>query len=414
LSADQPFFLGNYDYGQCLFDGFGVEADFERAADYFGLAAEECGYSSLVYAVCLENGFGVERNIEKAMQYYMAWSWPGCKWGVHMRAFLRCYYWKAEGFGNKPIRDLIVDFGEYREVRELGRGEFGWSTVNEKNGELFCVKHYRVSQEYFPRLIMTMILDTVLRPRHPCLLRYFGWELADAGSEEWRLLSEYHANVSLEQIFEKIRREEGEVDLLLPRELVSEIIICLVCGVRYIHSRDLKHGNLKPSNILFDKDHHPVIGDLCNDGFEEMESLRVKEDKNSRYVSPRLEAMPKDEFRHRTVSRCECDVYSIGAIVYEMVELRGELGICERGRGKSREENDPYPIIGEIIEGCLKPKAKERPTIWAVRRRLKACEYRCYPDVSCEIISRYVSSITSDREKRGAMRRRIAAGNEPF
>jgi serine/threonine protein kinase len=349
----------------------------------------------------LENGFGVEQDIAKAVQLYDPWDWYHSNLRAIRRASVRCSYGRNEGFTNRPIRDLIVDFDEYIEVRELGKGEFGWSTMNEKNGELFCVKHYRVNREFFDRLSMVVILDIVLRPRHPCLLRYFGWELAKAGSEEWRVLSEYHPNGSLEDIFEEIRKKEGDADSLLPRELVSKIIICLVCAVRYLTYTWLRHGNLKPSNILFDKDHNPVIGDLCNDGFDQRRSLRLREEKNARYVSPRLEPMPFNEFGGHSVSSAECDIYSIGAIVREMMVVRGELEMCtedctegkERKEGNAKHERGPYRIIGEIIEGCLKQKAAERPTAQQLEELLRSCDYCFYPEVPKEITSQYLSLI---------------------
>jgi hypothetical protein len=391
LAADQSYAKAQREYGWCRFNGYDHE-DFAEAVKYFELSAEKYAWSALWCGLCLENGFGVEQDIEKAIHYYKLWDWNRSNWRVNRRALVRCCYGRSEGFSNRPIRDLIVDFREYREVGELGKGKFGWSTMNEKEGELFCVKHYRISRLFFPRLSMIVILDIVLRPRHPCFLRYFGWELPEAGSEEWRILSEYHRNGSLEDVFQRIRNEEGDVESILPREMVSKIIICLVYGVRYLTYGLLKHGNLKPSNILFDENHHPIIGDLCNDGFDQLKSCRLIDEENSRYVSPRLEPMPQSEFGGRVVSSIECDIYSIGAIVREMMTVRGELDMCMTEN--ERCDDGPCLIVGEIIEGCMKQKAEERLTALELEERLRRCDYSFYRDVSRETISQYLSLIS--------------------
>jgi serine/threonine protein kinase len=48
---------------------------------------------------------------------------------------------------------------------------------------------------------------------------------------------------------------------------ISSVVICLVVGMKYLRSLGLFHSCLKPSNILFDENGYPVIGDTCNGFF---------------------------------------------------------------------------------------------------------------------------------------------------
>jgi TPR repeat protein len=71
LAADEGLAEGQYNYGFCLQRGEGVERNFEKASYYFKLAADQGdARGQCNYGFCLQRGEGVERNFEMAAYYF--------------------------------------------------------------------------------------------------------------------------------------------------------------------------------------------------------------------------------------------------------------------------------------------------------------------------------------------------------
>jgi hypothetical protein len=229
LAVDQGNDDAKSDYGICLSNGLGVEKDMQKAAEYFKFFADKREiWATGDFGFCLENGLGVAQDLDQALRYYRKGSFY-CSCDYHAwRAFNRCVNEKWKGFAGKPLFELIVDFELFREVRNLGKGGFGFTTVvtNEKNEE-FCVKHYEYHQAKSCSYDMARWLDVLLRIQHPCIIRHMGWEFPEAESQEWRILSCYYKNGSLEDVLKKIRNGEKGSESLLTHEVIS-IFSCLL------------------------------------------------------------------------------------------------------------------------------------------------------------------------------------------
>ena len=62
---------GQFMYGYCLEKGFGVSQNYEEAAHYYKLSADQGNADGqFMYGYCLEKGFGVSQNYEEAAHYY--------------------------------------------------------------------------------------------------------------------------------------------------------------------------------------------------------------------------------------------------------------------------------------------------------------------------------------------------------
>jgi hypothetical protein len=369
LSADQSYPAALSRYGRYLFNGFGIEQDVNEAVKYFQISVEDYPWSKLHLGLCLENGFGIAQDIPKALQYHDELT------DMPFRSFKRSE-------AGRPMCEMIVDVDQYMIKKVLGNG---LSDVCEKNGELFFIKRYKV-EECFDSLFMMHFLDIILRIRHPCLMQYWGWEQT---RKEWRIVSDYHGNGSLADIFRKIQCEKGEIDSLLPRELVSNTIVCMVVGMNYLHQKGIIHGHLKPSNILFDENGDPVISEVCKNRFKQMGAIQHRDPKRMRYLPETTER------RSPMVATKEDDVYAFGMIVRDMLHVRDDWEICLDMKGccihELIRERSPYPVLGELVEGCLKKDAKQRPTFEALERRIgREYEYKLYPDIPWEIARRYV------------------------
>jgi TPR repeat protein len=70
-----PEFVSNahlqFQHGVCLYNGIGVQQNFEMAAYYFKLSADQgLAEGQYRYGICLHKGDGVQRNFEMAAYYF--------------------------------------------------------------------------------------------------------------------------------------------------------------------------------------------------------------------------------------------------------------------------------------------------------------------------------------------------------
>jgi len=183
------------------------------------------------------------------------------------------------------------------------------------------------------------------------------------------IVSQYMAGGSLE---ERLKKSDGNrlpvVDAVRVAEKVCE-------ALEHAHSRGVLHRDLKPSNILFTQDGEPKLGDL---GFglilaTELSSLMGKSMSvgTVAYTSPE-QALSKP-FDGRS------DLYSLGAVLYEMVTGRppflGENLAAVVGQHLSLPPAPPSWRVPEIpanlealILRLLAKSPEERPENAAVLR----------------------------------------------
>ena len=148
------------------------------------------------------------------------------------------------------------------------------------------------------------------------------------------------------------------------------IAIGIAHGMRYLHSRNIMHRDLKSANILLDNWCWPKVADfglskILTD--QEPESVEVG---TPHWMAPEI-------FRSQTAYGLPVDVYAYGMILYEM--LMEQLPFCELERngrldgamikqavltGKRpeiRKEFELTPIVS-LIRDCWKQDPKERPS----------------------------------------------------
>lgn len=146
-------------------------------------------------------------------------------------------------------------------------------------------------------------------------------------------------------------------------ERVTGIALQLIDGLGYAHKNGVIHRDIKPENILFDE-----AGSACLADFglarvadrtldlKEMEALRS----GALYVSP--EQIRSASMDHR------CDIYSLGAIMYQMLTGHAPFEVDDRGtlsllrRIESEEPIPPRKLVAGI------PPELERVVMQALQK----------------------------------------------
>lgn len=116
----------------------------------------------------------------------------------------------------------------------------------------------------------------------------------------------------------KILIDEGEIFTMSDEKRLN-LFLDIVSGLQYIHDKGIMHRDLKPPNILIDRDNRAKIGDF---GFARKCKLSPASENNlSQNVGTYLYVAP--EVRNSTVYDKNADIYSLGMILFEMYHKMG-------------------------------------------------------------------------------------------
>lgn len=116
----------------------------------------------------------------------------------------------------------------------------------------------------------------------------------------------------------------------------------LLKGLAFLHEHNITHRDLKPPNIMVDKNFMPCIGDfgLCNGPSAKSGTPG--------YIAPEAIASPSSVFDHN--QRMKADCWALGKIFYEMV-----VGFC------GKEFKPDYSLVSDVEEELIKALTEERP-----------------------------------------------------
>jgi serine/threonine protein kinase/WD40 repeat protein len=150
---------------------------------------------------------------------------------------------------------------------------------------------------------------------------------------------------------------------------IAELLIQLSEAVQFAHERGVLHRDLKPGNILFDDQKHPYVSDfglakLANNDADLTRSLDFLGTPN--YVAPEIATRSA---RQATIAS---DVYSLGAILYELLT----------GRQPFEAESVPA-LLKKIVEdepikpSSIGPGSRDHSSFGVMPRDLEVICLKC-------------------------------------
>jgi serine/threonine protein kinase len=245
-----------------------------------------------------------------------------------------------------PVACWVKDISEMRKVHELGEGAFGNVTLVEdpSTHDLIALKTFRdpVTEGAFLKAA-----ESVICLCHPCVVRAVGCSFGRRST----VGSTYFARGSLRNC---------SLD-----ETEKAIIACgIVLGMKYIHSRGLVHGDLKPENIMIDERGRPQIGDVANRLLSFSRGVGRTD-----YRAPE-----KDDEADYTEAG---DVYSFATILNEMLLGGAKLPMDA--------------MVAGIITQCRSAHASDRGTFDAIWLNLVKLNFRLSPNVDSSKVLEFVS-----------------------
>lgn len=252
--------------------------------------------------------------------------------------------------------ELPRDFGPYELIREVGRGGMGVVYEARQKGldRSVAVKMILASHLASPDLVRRFQAEAkaAARLRHSNIVHIH--DVGQLNGQDFFAM-EFIDGQSLAQ-----RIAEGPVDVPTAVRLVATV----ARAVEHLHQQGIVHRDLKPSNILLDSDGQPYVSDFglakVFVGGSDMTATGVIAGTPS-YMAPEQASGRRAEVGPAT------DVYSLGAILYELLTgvppFRAETPLDTLMEVLSGDPATPRTLDSHIPRGveliCLKCLTKE-------------------------------------------------------
>ncbi len=220
-------------------------------------------------------------------------------------------------------------FGKYHLLEEIGRG--GMGVV------------FRARQTDLDRTVaLKMILVNNLAS--PEDIRRFYAEAKAAGSiRHANIVGIHEVGQQHGQHYFAMDYVEGQSlaevisECVLPAEVAAECLVAVARAVHHLHQHQIVHRDLKPSNILIDDDGVPYVTDF---GLAKVVAGGSEETRTGTILGTPSYMAPEQAAGHTSEVGPLCDVYSLGAILYEALTGRPPF-----------KRDTPLDTLVDVIEG---------------------------------------------------------------
>ncbi|CAM0958963.1 unnamed protein product [Alopecurus aequalis] len=284
---------------------------------------------------------------------------------------------KVEDPTNLSLALLQKITGNFSEERKIGHGGFGEVYKGVLGEKIVAVKRIHINENTVDDKLFRREFASLWNTNHRNVVRFLGFcsntyqkKIEEAGSKDVNLANikerllcfEYISNGSLDKhITDELRGLEWETRY--------EIITGICKGLRYLHEeKNIIHMDLKPANILLDhQDEKYMVSKITDFGLS-------RPNKYSHTVGQRYgtRAYLAPEYGEGSKTTPACDIYSLGAIIREIVtgctKVPDQDNVLRRWR--HRWNKPPTPLqyqrvtrCMEIAVRCRELKPEARPSI---------------------------------------------------
>ena len=286
-----------------------------------------------------------------------------------------------KNYNQTPTDEWIIDQRELDIDKNnvIGRGEYGIVYKAKWRGIEVAVKEF-VNLDSHKAMLMMNEFDAMTKLHHPNIIQLLGYT-----QSPFMIVMEYMKNGSLDDYLKKT------IFISLGQKIRFIMDICK--GLAYLHARKpsyVIHRDIKTNNFLLGDNLQVKISDfgICkviktqkieksNDNLSSLASGTANAG-TFRYMAPELIlATAKGKFR--TCYTAKVDIYSLGAVMYELFEGQKLFHTCESRDEfiqwiKTRKIPNFYRsprFIRNLILLCMDHNPYERPSALRILRYLE-------------------------------------------
>jgi abelson tyrosine-protein kinase 1/abelson tyrosine-protein kinase 2 len=276
------------------------------------------------------------------------------------------------------------------------------SEKDAETGETVAVKRFNSGGFNEPQFLREV--ETLAQLNHPCVLRIRGWK-PPIGRNPAEIRTEIAQNGSLKDILEKVR-----CGTRFPfwNPTGKAVLICgIALGMRFVHSKGIIHGDLKPSNILLNARGEAVISDFGSSRFESNDYTLTQGDGTVNYAAPEL-------FDEGVTHTRQVDVYAFGLLMYEILTGTAAFPLSDFPfANMKRILNGQMPsvpdecgsLMQELIRRCWSMDPEQRPRVDEIVRDFRSAQFRIVPGADAVRVRMYVGDIETWEAKDAALAR---------
>lgn len=269
---------------------------------------------------------------------------------------------------------------KYEMIAKLGTGAQGavYKALRTSDGKIIALKILNIQKgttSYEQAVSETKMLEQISQPQcNPFLACYYGHSYND---DKLYIESEFIDGVTLDIYCEKLRNE-GKYDKLYKHLLL--ITKDIVTGIKLVHSKGIIHNDIKPQNIIIDKDLTPKLVDFglaCKTIPCEYENMFVEccpgYSGTPYYASPemlknKVRYFPSDIWSYgMTLYNC-----ATGEYPYDFPEFRTQIGVLYiiSNNIPKRLETNNY-LLNDIVNRSLNLEVFKRITLDEIEKLLQ-------------------------------------------
>jgi tyrosine-protein kinase len=289
----------------------------------------------------------------------------------------------------KSINDLLQHPGNYIIKKPLGYG--GSSSVLQvrtlDSNHEFSVKCVNTPTDR--QGLFWSEVETLYQLQHPCIVRIIGFARPTATQP-----GEIHFELAENNSLEKFMRTAQTRQFFTPTRLA--IFVCgIVLGMDFVHSHEIIHGDLKPSNILVTHQGYALITDFGESRREKPEMTPETDAGGTvHYAAP--------ERFSDTPLTTKVDVFSFGCILYEICVGRpvfpsdqtplSVMKCITSGEMPSSLDHVGRCVKG-IIEQCWAMNPDNRPSFAQILEEFQRVNYEFISGADANAVQGYAAKI---------------------
>ncbi|OHT07473.1 hypothetical protein TRFO_24291 [Tritrichomonas foetus] len=290
------------------------------------------------------------------------------------------------------LKETSFDMSKYTKICTLGGGACGEVNLLRENetGIFRAIKISRFkANNGAPLLYFMREVQTLSENKHPTIMQIVKYGLPETDKQFYPWIEmEFIPGGTL---FDLIARAyENKVSIDPTRVLI--ILFGTAYSLAFLHHRNVIHRDIKSSNILLDENLEPHLADF---GFARdiiPEITKLSRPRTVNYAPPEM-------FDEKIDYDARCDVYSLGMMMYEVLNLNIPFaGLPESQIAKNimngniprLDESSPYY---DLFIQCTQVSFQQRPVMLDVARYLNDLS-RVIPGIDIKTFDSYRDRIT--------------------